>query len=290
MVDANRLPQVLAGSRADRLKRPIDAAGVWLRISRSNGIPEFPVRRDELTEELTPVSTLATTALQTAESKLDAGQVLTLLNGAFAELFQEYPLVGGMEHREVDPTDNREYRYTIFAIQTRYAGTFEELALVSNDVNETLLDIEYGTYKESPGRIILVFRDMDEGFADGIAKIKLAGVPTLNTAPAGISTERTNNESITITPGAVSVAANDLITVTFANFNPANLYSSGGYFNDAEFRAFSDLLPSDIGTNNVIQINANVFAGQPLPGPLQIAGGATDGAWSVASNVITVNP
>lgn len=210
MVDANRLPQVLAGSRADRLKRPIDAAGVWLRISRSNGIPEFPVRRDELTEELTPVTALATTALQTAEGKVDAGQVLTLLNSAFTELFQEYPLVNGVEHREIDPTDNREYRYTVFAVQTRYSATFEELALVSNDANETLLDVEYGVYKEFPGRIILVFRDMDEGFADGIAKIKLIGTPDL--ADFAATPQPTTAVTLTTANGQpASLAANSTL-------------------------------------------------------------------------------
>lgn len=289
MVDANRLPQVLAGSRADRLKRPIDAAGVWLRISRSNGIPEFPVRRDELIEELTPVTALATTALQTAEAKLDAGQVLTILNNAFTELFQEYPLIGGIEHREVDPTDNREYRYTVFAVQTRYLGTFEELALVSNDANETLIDVEYGVYKEFPGRIILVFRDMDERFADGIAKIKLTGIPTLN-VPAGTSTatEGTNNESITIIPGVVSVAANELITVSFNNFPIDTYVDTNAYLNGVRFGGLSDMLPADIGVNKTVQYRSSGFAGQALPAQLQIiAGDANNG---VVSTICTINP
>ena len=182
MVDAARLPQILSGSRADRLKRPLDAEGVWLRISRSNGIPQFPVRRDELTEEIAPVQAAAAEALQLAGTKIDAAQVLTLMGSALNEIFQEYPLVGGVEHREVDPIDNREYIYQIFTIQTRYPGTFEELALVSNDPNETLLDVEYGVYKEYPGRIIIIFRDMIEGFPDGVAKIKLVGIPNLDVA------------------------------------------------------------------------------------------------------------
>lgn len=291
MVDANRLPQVLAGSRADRLKRPIDAAGVWLRISRSNGIPEFPVRRDELTEELTPVTALATTALQTAEGKLDAGQVMNLLNSAFSELFQEYPLVGGMEHREIDPTDGREYRYTVFVVQTRYTGTFEELALVSNDANETLLDVEHGVYKEPPGRIVFVFRDMTEGFADGTAKIKLVGIPTLETA---VIPTPTGEPTFTANPTTASVGANTAVTLTFSNYPVGGTYKTDAYINNADypngtqFRALADAIPDDISANPTYSFNTGIFAGMALPIALDLlVQGSSAGDQIVR---VTINP
>lgn len=276
MVDSSRLPQILAGSKADRLKRPIDAAGVWLRISRSNGIPEFPVRRDELTEELSPVQTLANTALQTAESKVDAAQVLTLLTTAFANLFQEYILLGGIEDRQIDPIDNREYIYTVFTITTQYQGTFEELALVSNDPTETLLDIEYGVYKEG-SRLVIVFRDMAEGFPDGVAKIKLIGTPNLNA-----NLPVTNG--VVITPAIASVSSSDIITITFNGYDPAQQYFTIANLNGVPVESLSNALPADIGVNKVIQFNAANFAGQPLPAQLQVIGG------DLGSNLITINP
>lgn len=279
MVDAARLPLVRAGSRADRLKRPLDAEGVWLRISRSNGISEFPVRRDELNEDLAPVNALANTALETANAKVDAAQVLSMLNAAFTDLFQEYVLDAGVEYREVDPVDQREYIYTVFAIQTRYAGFFEELALVSNDVNETLLDNEYGTYKESGGRLILVFRDMFEGFVNGVAKIKLVGVPTITPIAPTI------NAPISVTPSPASAAAAVEMAVTFTGFDPANpYYSPRALFNGVEFQPVSDRLPGDIGVNNVIRFSSALFAGQTLPGQLTIA------VDDFVSQPVTINP
>ena len=279
MVDANRLSQVLAGSRADRLKRPIDAAGVWLRISRSNGIPEFPVRRDELTEDLEPINALATNALETAQSKVDAGQVLALLNSAFADLFQEYVLNNGIDDRQIDPIDNREYIYTIFQIDTRYPGTFEELALVSNDANETLLDVEYGVYKEYPGRIVLVFRDMSEGFPNDIAKIKLVGIPSIN-AIAPTTTET----GIRLAPEVASVGANTEITLTFTGFDVNDPYQTDAYLGNSDAPPVTALLPAAPGANTVVRFNASILAGLPLPGQLVIVGR------DKASNPITINP
>ncbi len=297
MVDANRLPQVLAGSRADRLKRPIDAAGVWLRISRSNGIPEFPVRRDELTEELTPVTALATTALTTAETKIDAAQVLTLLNSAFQNLFQEYPLVGGLEHREVDPTDNREYVYTVYPIQTAYSSTFEELALVSNDATETLLDVEYGVYKELPGRIVLVFRDMDEGFTNGIAKIKLIGIPTLEEVvqqPApNFPTVTGDNAFLTTTTGLpASFSANSTLRVIIPVDQPRD--GTFNYvlvpFTDGGDLPRVEILASTVSPEGYIDYPVSTYAnqGKTPPFPLTLAVYGANG-WSATSNQITIN-
>lgn len=291
MVDANRLPQVIAGSRADRLKRPIDAAGVWLRISRSNGIAEFPVRRDELTEELSPVTALATTALQTAEGKLDAGQVMSLLNNAFSELFQEYPLTNGMEHREIDPTDGREYLYTVFVIQTRYTGTFEELALVSNDANETLLDLEHGVYKESPGRIVLVFRDMTEGFPNSTAKIKLVGIPTLE---ATVTPIPAGEPTFTVNPTTASVGANTAVMLNFANYPVGGTYNTAAYINNSDYpngmysNALSDAIPNDVARNPSYTFNAGMFAGMALPIALDLLVQGSSAGDQVVR--VTINP
>lgn len=276
MVDAARLPLMRSGSRADRLQRPLDALGVWLRISRSNNIPELPVRRDEFNEELEPVQTLANTALQTANAKIDAAQVLTLLNTALREQFQEYVLDGGLEYREVDDVDQREYFYTVFTIQTRYQGFYEVLALVENNPNETLLEVEYGVYKEPGGRLILVFRNMDERFPNATARIKLVGVPTLDAV---------TNAPITVTPNPASAAAAVEMAVTFTGFDPANpYYQPRALFNGVEFAPVSDRLPGDIGINNVIRFNSSVFAGQPLPGQLTIA------VDDFVSQPVTINP
>lgn len=290
MVDASRLPQVLAGSRADRLKRPIDAEGVWMRISRSNGIPQFPVRRDELTEELSPVQTLATTALQTAETKLDAGQVLALLNIAFSNLFQEYVLNAGVEDRQVDPIDNREYIYTVFSIETQYAGTFEELALVSNDANETLLDVEYGVYKEYPGRIILVFRDMAEGFPNGIAKIKLVGVPDLDgsviTPPVNLALDigSVDNEP-------ASLARNSQLSMLFPALPTDATYSLVSLINGVvreDTRTAFD--PATLPPDRRLNYPVSVYAASGTP-PFTVQARLESSTGQViSSNTFTLNP
>lgn len=287
MVDATRLPQALSSSRADRLKRPLDAAGVWLRISRSNGIAEFPVRRDELTEELAPVQEIAANALATAESRVSPDQVLAMLNSAFQNLFQEYPLTGGLEHREVDPIDNREYIYTVYPIETRYAGTFEELALVSNDAAETLLDVEYGVYKEYPGRIVLVFRDMSEGFPDGAAKIKLVGIPSLEpVVPSyGIQLQSVDGSTPSAATGTQLRASFPLLardgSITYTLTPVIN-----GTPQNANRIAFD---PNILDGGNELVYSAAGYGSFALPAQIQLQVNSSTGeTWT--SQPITVNP